>query len=50
MASLDSTTAWLMAGIPATNATLYHRIRFLVGDPTAYLVTVDDEQGKCIAR
>ncbi len=45
MASLDSTTAWLMAGIPATNATLYHRIRFLVGDPTAYLVTVD-EQGK----
>ncbi len=27
--------AVLMAGIPATNLSLYHRIRFLVGDPTA---------------
>lgn len=44
MHSLDSTTALLMAGIPATNATLYHRIRFLVGDPTAYLVTLDEQK------
>jgi Xaa-Pro aminopeptidase len=26
-----------MAGIPQLNAALYHRIRFLVGDPVAYL-------------
>jgi Xaa-Pro aminopeptidase len=30
-------TATLMAGIPATNLTLFHRIRFLVGDPCAIL-------------
>lgn len=29
--------ATLMAGIPATNLTLYHRIRFLVGDPCAII-------------
>ena len=28
-------TATVMAGIPALNAALYHRIRFIVGDPTA---------------
>lgn len=27
----------LLAGIPYTNQTLYHQIRFLVGDPVAYL-------------
>jgi Xaa-Pro aminopeptidase len=27
----------LMAGIPQLNSALYHRIRFLVGDPTAYI-------------
>lgn len=29
------TTATLIAGIPATNRSLYHRIRFLAGDPGA---------------
>lgn len=29
--------AIVMAGIPATNRSLYHRIRFLVGDPTAWI-------------
>ncbi|WP_425396203.1 M24 family metallopeptidase [Aeoliella sp.] len=29
--------ATLLAGIPVTNQTLYHQIRFLVGDPVAYL-------------
>jgi len=29
--------ALVMAGVPQTNATLYHRIRFSVGDPVAYL-------------
>src|SRR6516165_7638701 len=32
-----SSNALLMAGIPQTNSALYHRIRFLVGDPAAYL-------------
>lgn len=27
----------VMAGVPATNRGLYHRIRFLVGDPTAWI-------------
>ena len=30
-----STSATLMAGIPETNAWLYHKLRFTVGDPTA---------------
>ncbi len=30
-------TATVMAGIPSTNRGLYHRIRFLVGDPTAWI-------------
>jgi Xaa-Pro aminopeptidase len=34
--------ALIMAGIPAQNATLYHRIRFSVGDPAAYLEVPDD--------
>lgn len=29
--------AAIMAGIPQTNAALYHRIRFSVGDPAAYI-------------
>ena len=32
-----SATATIMAGIPATNAALYHAIRFKVGDPVAFL-------------
>lgn len=32
-----ATEALLIAGIPALNMTLYRQIRFLVGDPTAYL-------------
>ena len=38
--------ALIMAGIPAQNATLYHRIRFSVGDPAAYLEVPDDGGGK----
>ena len=30
-------TAVVMAGVPAANATLYHRIRFAVVDPVVYL-------------
>lgn len=29
-------TAIAMAGIPATNMALYHRVRFMAGDPAAY--------------
>jgi Xaa-Pro aminopeptidase len=35
--------ARLMAGVPATNSTLYWRIRFLVGDPAALLELPDTE-------
>lgn len=35
--SNPSLIATLMAGVPATNLTLYHRIRFLVGDPCAII-------------
>ncbi len=31
------TTAVLMAGIPSRNYSLYHRLRFKVGDPTAWV-------------
>ncbi len=31
------TNATIMAGIPATNAALYHAIRFRVGDPVAFI-------------
>ncbi|MFT7638377.1 MAG: Xaa-Pro aminopeptidase [Pirellulaceae bacterium] len=33
----DKKTAVVFAGIPATNRALYHRLRFVVGDPTAVL-------------
>ena len=36
MSQIDR-AAVFMAGIPQLNAALYHRIRFLVGDPVAYL-------------
>lgn len=37
-ATLDpATTARVMAGIPSVNNSLYHRIRFLVGDPAALI-------------
>src|SRR5580704_16278552 len=36
MASVDN-RALLMAGIPQLNSALYHRIRFLVGDPAAFI-------------
>ena len=35
----DPTTAIVMAGIPATNRSLYHAIRFNVGDPAALIIT-----------
>lgn len=35
----DSTTAIVMAGIPASNRSLFHAIRFNVGDPAALVVT-----------
>ena len=37
MNTSDDEFAVIMAGIPATNLSLYHRIRFLVGDPTAFI-------------
>jgi len=33
----QSASATLMAGIPETNAWLYHKLRFTVGDPTAII-------------
>ncbi|MBN1853747.1 MAG: aminopeptidase P family protein [Pirellulales bacterium] len=36
--------ATLLAGIPEINATLYHRIRFLVGDPAAW-ISIPREDG-----
>ena len=41
MIQLEPAAAILMAGIPASNAALYHRIRFLVGDPAAYMQLLD---------
>ena len=38
-------TATIMAGIPMTNRTLYHAMRFVVGDPAA-LITVADDAGQ----
>ncbi|MEM1356306.1 MAG: M24 family metallopeptidase [Planctomycetota bacterium] len=35
----DDSTAVVMAGIPSTNRSLYHAIRFGVGDPAALVVT-----------
>ncbi len=39
------TTATVTAGVPAVNNTLYHRIRFLVGDP-AVLVEIPSAEGR----
>jgi len=36
-AAMDPTTAVVFAGLPTHGASLYHRIRFLVGDPTALI-------------
>ena len=30
-------TATILAGIPKSNCSLYHKVRFLVGDPTAFI-------------
>jgi Xaa-Pro aminopeptidase len=32
-----------MGGVPAVNAALYHRVRFLAGDPTAFMELADQE-------
>lgn len=32
-----TTTATILAGIPKSNCSLYHKVRFLVGDPTAFI-------------
>ena len=40
-----TTTSVVLAGIPKTNYSLYHRVRFVVGDPTAFIQiagTTDD--------
>jgi len=52
MSVLLAMTTTLLAGIPTTNRTLYHRIRFAVGDPTA-VVTIErngDRQTTLILR
>lgn len=41
----DAATAVMMAGIPKVNAALYHRIRFVVGDPAVYLQLPDAAGG-----
>jgi len=37
MSTPPSSVAKIMAGVPAVNASLFHRLRFLVGDPTAVI-------------
>ena len=37
MSTSPSSVAKVMAGVPAVNASLFHRLRFLVGDPTAVI-------------
>ncbi len=37
-------TATLLAGIPSENPSLFHRVRFSVGDPAAWLAIEDDGQ------
>ena len=37
MHALNEQTAILLAGIPASDMTLYHRMRFEVGDPAAWI-------------
>lgn len=46
---MSSTHATVMAGIPQTNLGLYHKIRFRVGDPCAY-IEHDDGQRTLILR
>jgi Xaa-Pro aminopeptidase len=41
MAAAYARTAVVFGGIPALNGALYHRVRFLVGDPTALIELVD---------
>ena len=41
---MASNQAILMAGIPASNAALFHRLRFSVGDPTAFIQLVEENQ------
>ena len=43
----DDATAMVMAGIPATNKSLFHAMRFNVGDPAAVIVT---RQGDAVER
>ena len=38
---MSNAHATVMAGIPLTNLALYHKIRFAVGDPCAYIETDD---------
>ena len=37
MSASPSLSARVMAGVPSVNASLFHRLRFLVGDPTAVI-------------
>ncbi len=39
-----SATATLLAGIPSENPAFYHRVRFAVGDPAAWLAIEDNGQ------
>lgn len=39
--TVPTPSAILMAGVPAANHTLYHRIRFAVGDPVAIIETAE---------
>ena len=41
---MSAPTARLMAGIPDTNAALYHRVRFSVGDPAAIIELNNGDQ------
>ena len=42
----DPSTAIVMAGVPNTNKSLYHAIRFNVGDPAALIVTYSNNSGR----
>lgn len=43
-----SAKAILLAGIPSENPSLYHRVRFSVGDPAAWLTITADDQSRSI--
>lgn len=45
MTAMARRHATIMAGIPARNMALYHRLRFVVGDPAA-LIELDDDHGR----